>query len=252
MSSPGRERNSLGLKKKKRTASTHDLWFDSPCVFDLSLLSFSLFSFSSPFLFTPALCRRNSTKHRVLSELCSFVPAVIKSAGESHVLPVTDKLRPKQLRWKRSGYIAGNIHFSLFTLWNSFWHVFVCSFLCLIPHCANCINLLPNWSYVWGGGKCQCMRDWITNNKPYIPGNDGGPSISGEELERPLLGTSGPFDHLPHCQVPPVECFIISPSKCLRLAKSTEVLLCTTRCHSGLLGSTGGQQGFREIINRDG
>lgn len=125
-------------------------------------------------------------------------------------------------------------------------------FLCLILYCANCIHLLPNWSYVWGGRKCKCMRAWITNNKPYIPGNDGGPSISGEELERPLLSTSGPFDHLPHCQVPPVECFIISPSKCLRLAKSTEALLCTTRCHSGLLGSTGGQQGFREIINRDG
>lgn len=88
-----------------------------------------------------------------------------------------------------------------------------------------------------------------TNNKPSIPGNEGGPSINEAELERPLLSTSGPFDHLPHCQVPPAECFIISPSKCLRLAKSTEALLCATRCHSGLLGSTGEQQGFWEIIN---
>ena len=38
--------------------------------------------------------------------------------------------------------------------------------------------------------------------------------------ERLLLSTSGPFDHSPHCQVPPAVCFIISPSKCLGLAKS--------------------------------
>lgn len=88
-----------------------------------------------------------------------------------------------------------------------------------------------------------------TNNKPYIPGNEGGLSINEAELERPLLRTSGPFDHLPHCEVPPAECFIISPSKCFSLAKSTEALLCITRCHSGLLGSTGEQQGFWEIIN---
>lgn len=108
-----------------------------------------------------------------------------------------------------------------------------------------------NWSYFWSvedrKKKSEIIRK--TNNKPSIPGNEGGPSINEAELERPLLSTSGPFDHLPHCQVPPAECFIISPSKCLRLAKSTEALLCATRCHSGLLGSTGEQQGFWEIIN---
>lgn len=39
--------------------------------------------------------------------------------------------------------------------------------------------------------------------------------------------------------VPPADCFIISLSKCLSLAKCTEALLCASRCHFRLMGSTG-------------
>ena len=85
-------------------------------------------------------------------------------------------------------------------------------------------------------------REWTykkNSDEPNIPGNEGGQSIIEVEWEHPLLCTSGLFDHWPHCQVPPAVSFIISLSKCLSLAKYTEALLWTSRCHSGFLGSTG-------------